>query len=97
MTERLFFDLESNGLLDTIDRIHCIGILDLDTGDYRGYKPDEVDSALLRLSKADEIIGHNIINYDIPAIQIVKPGWNTEAKITDPLILSRLIYSDLKR
>jgi len=97
MTERLFFDLESNGLLDTIDRIHCIGILDLDTGDYRGYKPDEVDSALLRLSKADEIIGHNIINYDIPAIQIVKPGWNTEAKITDTLILSRLIYSDLKR
>lgn len=97
MTERLFFDLESNGLLDTIDRIHCIGILNLDTGDYRGYKPDEVDSALLRLSKADEIIGHNIINYDIPAIQIVKPGWNTEAKITDTLILSRLIYSDLKR
>ena len=84
-------------LLDTIDRIHCIGILDLDSGDYRGYKPDEVDSALLRLSKADEIIGHNIINYDIPAIQIVKPGWNTEAKITDTLILSRLIYSDLKR
>ena len=97
MTERLFFDLESNGLLDTIDRIHCIGILNLDSGDYRGYKPDEVDSALLRLSKADEIIGHNIINYDIPAIQIVKPGWNTEAKITDTLILSRLIYSDLKR
>lgn len=97
MTERLFFDLESNGLLDTIDRIHCIGILNLDTGDYRGYKPDEVDSALLRLSKADEIIGHNIINYDIPAIQIVKPGWNTEAKITDTLILSRLIYSDIKR
>lgn len=97
MTERLFFDLESNGLLDTIDRIHCIGILNLETGEYRGYKPDEVDSALLRLSKADEIIGHNIINYDIPAIQIVKPGWNTEAKITDTLILSRLIYSDLKR
>lgn len=97
MTERLFFDLESNGLLDTIDRIHCIGILNLETGDYRGYKPDEVDSALLRLSKADEIIGHNIVNYDIPAIQIVKPGWNTEAKITDTLILSRLIYSDLKR
>jgi len=97
MTERLFFDLESNGLLDTINRIHCIGILDLNSGDYKGYKPDEVDSALLRLSKADEIIGHNIINYDIPAIQIVKPGWNTEAKITDTLILSRLIYSDLKR
>ena len=97
MTERLFFDLESNGLLDAIDRIHCIGILNLDSGDYRGYKPDEVDSALLRLSKADEIIGHNIINYDIPAIKIVKPGWNTEAKITDTLILSRLIYSDIKR
>ncbi len=97
MTERLFFDLESNGLLDTINTIHCIGIFNPDTKEYQGYKPDEVDSALLRLSKADEIIGHNIIGYDIPAIKKVHPGWETEAKITDTLILSRLIYSDLKR
>lgn len=97
MTERLIFDLETNGLLDTLDTIHCIGIYDLDKRDYRGYKPDEVDSALLRLSKASEIIGHNIIGFDIPAIQQVKPGWETEAKITDTLIISRLVYSDIKR
>ena len=97
MTERLFFDLESNGLLDAITKIHCIGIYNPDTQEYRGYKPDEVDSALLRLSKADEIIGHNIIGFDIPAIKKVYPGWETEAKITDTLILSRLIYSDIKR
>tara|TARA_Y100001938_G_scaffold150777_1_gene243382 strand:- start:24079 stop:25830 length:1752 start_codon:yes stop_codon:yes gene_type:complete len=97
MTERLFFDLETNGLLDELDTIHCIGVYNPDTKEYRGYKPDEVDSALLRLSKADEIIGHNVIGFDIPAIKKVKPGWETEAKITDTLILSRLIYSDLKR
>ena len=39
MTERLIFDLETNGLLDTLDTIHCIGIYDLDKRDYRGYKP----------------------------------------------------------
>ena len=45
MTERLFFDLESNGLLDQLDTIHCIGVYNPDTKEYRGYKPDEVDSA----------------------------------------------------
>jgi hypothetical protein len=51
--------------------------------------------ALELLANADEIIGHNIIDYDIPAIQIVYPEWTTKAKVTDTLVLSRLIHGDL--
>ena len=29
---RFAFDLESNGLLDTINRIHCLVLRDLDSG-----------------------------------------------------------------
>ena len=45
---------------------------------------------------ADEIIGHNIISFDIPAIKKVYPDFNTKAKVTDTLVLSYLLHGDLK-
>ena len=67
------FDLESNGLLDTIHTIWCIVCREVDTGEVRTFNPDQIEDALELLANADEIIGHNIIDYDIPAIQIVYP------------------------
>ena len=89
------FDLESNGLLDTIHTIWCIVCREIDTGEVLEYGPSEIKQALDLLSEADEIIGHNILDYDIPAIQIVYPGWTYKGKATDTLVLSRLIYGDL--
>ena len=93
---RLVFDIETNGLLPELTTIHCIAFKNIDTNEIKSFGPEGVEDALLFLSKATELIGHNIINFDIPAIQKVYPGWNTEAKITDTLILSRLIKADLK-
>ena len=93
---RLVFDIETNGLLPELTTIHCIAFKNIDTNEIKSFGPECVEDALLFLSKATELIGHNIINFDIPAIQKVYPGWNTEAKITDTLILSRLIKADLK-
>jgi len=93
---RLVFDIETNGLLPELTTIHCIAFKNIDTNEIKSFGPKGVEDALLFLSKATELIGHNIINFDIPAIQKVYPGWNTEAKITDTLILSRLIKADLK-
>ena len=92
---RWIWDLESNGLLDTIHTIWCIVCREVDTGEVRTFKPDQIEDALELLSNADEIIGHNIIDYDIPAIQIVFPEWTTKAKVTDTLVLSRLIHGDM--
>ena len=89
------FDIESNGLLDTIHTIWCIVLRELDTGEVRTFERDQIEEALELLSNADEIVGHNILGYDIPAIQIVYPNWTTKAKITDTLVLSRLIHGDL--
>ena len=61
------FDLESNGLLDTIHTIWCIVCREIDTGEVLEYGPSEIKQALDLLSEADEIIGHNILDYDIPA------------------------------
>ena len=92
---RWIWDLESNGLLDTVHSIWCIVCREVDTGEVRKFNDDEIEDALDLLANADEIIGHNIIDYDIPAIQIVFPKWTTKAKVTDTLVLSRLIHGDL--
>ena len=92
---RWVWDLESNGLLDTVHTIHCIVCRNVDTGEVREFGPSDIQPALDLLSGADEIIGHNIIGYDIPALQIVYPEWATSAKVTDTLVLSRLVKGDL--
>ncbi|WP_266156760.1 DNA polymerase [Dyella silvatica] len=47
------------------------------------------------LMEADAIGGHNIIGFDIPAIQKVYPWFKPKGLIRDTLIMSRLIFTDL--
>ena len=93
---KFVFDIETNGLLDVLDTIHCIVLKDIETEKVYSFTPDKVEEGLKLLSEADEIIGHNIVKFDIPAIKKVYPNWNTKAKITDTIICSRLIWSDIK-
>lgn len=99
LSQRRFgFDLESNGLLDTINRVHCLVLRDLDSGRVQTFDIRDRDAlcrGLRYLQEADEIVGHNIIGYDVPAIQIVHPWFKPKGKVTDTLVLSRLIHADL--
>ena len=103
---RYAFDIETNGLLDTMNTIHSLVLTDVDTGevfschdqggeDYQGPIPT-IQQGLKMLMEADLIIGHNIIGFDIPAVQLLYP-WFTpdQTKVYDTLIVSRLIWSDL--
>jgi len=95
---RLVFDLESDGLIPELTKIHCIALKDISDPAAETslrYTPCGIEEALLELEKADEIIGHNILNFDIPAIQKIHPDFSPLGKVTDTLVLSRLIKSDL--
>lgn len=97
----LVFDIETDGLLDTIEKIHCINIIDRKTGkEYRfnnyGTGNGDLVDALAMLEEADEICGHNIIEFDIPAIQAVFPHWHPKGKIHDTKVYSRLIWTNLR-
>lgn len=96
--EELVFDMEGNGLLDTVTKIHCICILSLDTLKVDNYGPNEEDiyKALLRLYRANRIIGHNICGFDVPAIRIFYPKW-TYRSARDTLVCSRLLHPDRPR
>jgi DNA polymerase I len=96
---KLLFDIESDGLLRTISTIHCIVIRDLETNELliyndQGAKPP-ISQAITLLEEADELWGHNICNYDIPAIRQIFPWFSPGAKCYDTMILSRMLYSDI--
>jgi len=53
---------------------------------------------LKHLASGDVLAGHNIINYDIPAIKAVYPDWKPKdgVSIRDTLVMSRVMYANLK-
>ena len=85
---RLVFDIETDGLLPDVSKVHCIVLKDLDTNEVITAKTKK---ALQLLNEADEIIGHNIIKYDIPVLQKLY-GFVTSAKIFDTIVAARLFY-----
>ena len=67
----------------------------MDTGEVRKFGPDQISDALYLLMNAEEVCGHNIIDYDIPALQKIYPDFTIAGKVTDTLVLSRLIRTTL--
>ena len=92
---RWFFDIETDGLLDQLTKIHCIVLRHMDTDEVQTYGPDEIKAGLFTLMNAEEICGHNIIAFDIPALQKVYPGFDVLGIITDTLVMSRLMKTTL--
>ena len=95
---QLVFDIETNGFLHKLDRVHCIWIYNIQEDALKGYKPYEIEEALKVLADADEIIGHFIKGFDIPAIEKVYPDFKLKdgCKVTDTLMFSKMIWTDLK-
>ena len=88
---RLVFDIESNHYdLSIIHTIHCIVAQDVDTEKVYEFVGDDIPEGVKFLESATELIGHNIIRFDIPAIQKFYPSFKPTATISDTLIMSRL-------
>ena len=93
---RLTFDIETDGLIrQGLSKIHCIVIQDLDSKEEYRFDPTNYRDGLQMLLQADELWGHNIVGYDIPAIQTLFPNWRPKALVRDTLILSRLLFTDI--
>ena len=93
---KLLFDIETDGLLDTLTKVHCIALMDVDTRVVLTFDPTSIEQGLKALMEADELIGHNIMGFDIPALLKVYPDFKPPKKLTDTLVLSRLIWPNLR-
>ena len=95
----LIFDLETNGLLNDLTCIHCLVIYDVEADQTLCYNDqgnkEPVVRGIERLEDADTIVGHNIINYDIPAISKLYPWFQNTGRVLDTLVLSRLYHADI--
>ena len=93
---RLAADIEANGLLDTVSKFHCMVAIDVDSRFVHKFYPDQIDQAIDFLEQADQVIMHNGIKYDHPALEKLSGRKIRKDNWTDTLVLSRLIYSNLK-
>lgn len=103
----VIFDIETNGLLPShmeppfcMDRIHSLWIRDAETGETMDFANndhgDDLVDGLWALMDADKIIGHNIIDFDIRALQLIYPKFDPTAILYDTLVMSRMVFANVK-
>ena len=99
------FDIETNGLLKDVNVLHCMCIYDTETKKMYRYDPNNVLEGVKRLQqeidKGGFICGHNIIEYDVPALAKLYPNdfkvtFSQQRQVIDTLVMSRLIYSNIE-
>jgi DNA polymerase I-like protein with 3'-5' exonuclease and polymerase domains len=98
---RLGFDIETDGLLDAASKVHCIVITDLDCDEVVTYGPEQINKGLTHLSRANYLVGHNIVGYHLPLLRRLYNWMPSQGcVVVDTLVASRLIFphlSDLDR
>lgn len=106
--KRLIFDIETNGLLEeqgavgtfAMDKIHCIVIMDVDSGEIIDYvntpEENDLEEGVRILMDAEMLIGHNILDFDIPAVRLIFPWFEPQARIIDTLVMTRMCFADVK-
>ena len=84
------FDIETDGLLDELTKIHVLSYMGTDgelhhTHDYNHMRTF--------FKTADVLVGHNIVRFDIPAVERVL-GIKVNARLIDTLALSWYLHHD---
>ena len=85
---KLVFDIETDGL--DASKIWCIVAKDLETNKVHTFNPDQIKEGLDLLAKAELLVGHNILGFDIPIIEKLTGLSFKDKKVIDTLVLSRL-------
>ncbi len=94
MTPReVIFDIETNGFLNELTTVHCVALTTPEG--VQSYHGDSITEAIKILNDAEVLIGHNIQDFDIPALKKVYPQFNPKGTVRDTLIMSRLVWPEI--
>jgi len=96
----LVFDLETDGLLHDVTRIHCLAIYDSTTDTVETYNDEKnnrysISEGINKLLVADTLVGHNLLGFDIPVLGKLYNYFTPRARIVDTLLLSRLYHPNI--
>lgn len=102
----LIFDLETDGLLDTVSLISCVHMFDTERpevgvqrfNDHEYLATGTVAEGVFALASATATMAHNGIGYDYQVLDKLYPEWNDvqKPKRLDSLVMSSVIYPDIK-
>jgi len=101
MTRTLFFDIETNAINDwstysDLHTVHCLSIYDPMLPKMMTFHGESIERGLLELQKAERIVGHNVIDFDIPALKKLYGFSPPLIKVLDTLVVSRCVFPDLR-
>lgn len=96
----LIFDLETDGLLDVVTKVHCLCIMDVQRSTTTRYSHqpggNSIADGLRLLEAATLIVGHNIVGFDLPVIRKLYPNFRPLGQQRDTILCTRLMWPDLK-
>ena len=97
----LFFDIETNAIEDwsnltDLDTVHCLSIYDPTTPKMITYHGAGIRNGLNELAKADHIVGHNVLGFDIPALGKLYSFHPPLVKVLDTMVMARCIVPDVR-
>lgn len=104
MRKRFVYDVETDGFVATLTRIHCLVLWDLDTQELLSFRNDgnpdnlaRMGEAVRMLDAAEMRVGHNIIKFDEAALAKVYPFFrpNRPGVVFDTLIATRLLWPNI--
>jgi hypothetical protein len=93
---KIIYDIETNGLVDTVDTIWLVVTKNIDTNEVITFSDYDVDSKPLNelvpfLNSATVLIGHNIIGYDnVVMYKLLNWVPPTSIKMIDTMIISQM-------
>ena len=101
MTRTLFFDIETNKIndwatLSDLHTCHCLSVYDPMLPKMLTFHGESIERGLLMLSQAERLVGHNVIDFDIPALKKLYGFSPPLIKVLDTLVLSRCTFPDLR-
>ena len=94
--EEIVLDIETDGLLDTVTKVHLLVYRNLTTGNLTVADSNESISKALETLQDKKIVGHNILGFDLIVLKNLYGFSVPIDQIMDTLILSRLIYPNIR-
>lgn len=97
MSGTIVYDIETDGLLDTVSKVHCISTYDIDTGEKRRFTCNDLVNSVWHgvhyLEQANTLICHNQKSYDVLVLQKLH-GFDPKGLLVDTLLLGCLMLPE---
>jgi len=97
---RILFDLETDGLLDKLTRVHCGCLVRDESLTVERYHDDPalprtgtLAEMLALMDKAEAVGAHNALLFDIPALEKVY-GWKPKGRVFDSRVVASSVWPD---